>query len=178
MKVVFWCDMEGVAGLTVWEHVTGGNPLHESEGRLLYTEEINAGVRGALKGGASEIIAVDGHGAGNGYTFNSWIKDRLVPGADYVSGHRWGCYVEPFQSGCDALLMIGAHSRAGTTDGVMSHTMSSSTWYHAYLNGVPIGETVLAAAIAGSFGVPLVFVAGDSATSRQVHESIDPSVKT
>ena len=34
------------------------------EGRRLYTEEINAAVRGAKRRGATEIVAVDCHGAG------------------------------------------------------------------------------------------------------------------
>jgi D-amino peptidase len=178
MKVVIWGDMEGIAGISSWEQVTGGNPQYESEGRLLYTEEINAAVRGAKAGGAAEIIAVDGHGAGGGNNFNSWLKDRLEPGADYVCGHRWGCHVDPFQSGFDALRMVGAHARAGAPEGVLSHTISSSTWYEASLNGTRIGETALAAAIVGSFGVPLVFVAGDAATAAEVRQLVGAGVTT
>ncbi len=34
------------------------------EGRILYTEEINAAIRGAKRAGATEIVAVDCHDAG------------------------------------------------------------------------------------------------------------------
>ena len=45
MRVHVISDMEGVAGLVKWEQVAGGEKLYE-EGRVLYTEEINAAVRG------------------------------------------------------------------------------------------------------------------------------------
>ena len=46
MRVLIMSDMEGVSGIVVWEQVNGGAPLYE-ESRRLYTEEINAAVRGA-----------------------------------------------------------------------------------------------------------------------------------
>src|SRR2546421_721826 len=55
MRVMLWCDMEGVAGISVWEQVNGGAALYE-EGRRLYTAEVNAAVRGAKRAGATEIV--------------------------------------------------------------------------------------------------------------------------
>lgn len=167
MRVVFWCDMEGVACITSWDQVNGGSPQYE-EGRRLYTEEINAAVRGAKKAGAKEILVVDGHGAGGGWTFNSLIKDKLEPGAEYVHGYRWGSYVDPLREGMDAMLLPGAHAMAGTIDGVLCHTMSSQSWYNAYINDVLVGESAIVAAIAGTFDVPTVFVSGDEATCKEV----------
>lgn len=167
MKVQLWCDMEGVAGITQWDQVNGGAPLYE-DGRRLYTAEVNAAVRGCKRAGATEIIAIDGHGAGGGWTFNSWVHADLEPGAEYVTGYRWGCYVEGLKSGVDALLLPGAHAMAGVSDGVLCHTISSTNWVRASINGVDVGESGLVAAIAGSFGVPVVFVSGDVATCREV----------
>ena len=48
MRVFIVSDMEGVAGITKWDQVNGGKSLYE-EGRALYTEEINAAVRGAAR---------------------------------------------------------------------------------------------------------------------------------
>jgi D-amino peptidase len=169
MKVQFWCDMEGICGITQWDQVSAGKPQYE-EGRRLYTDEVNAAVRGAKKGGAKEIIVIDGHGAGGQHSFNSWIKPDLEPGAEYITGFRWGCYVEEFAKGCDAILMPGAHAMAGTADGILCHTMSSENWVNAYINGRVVGESGLIAAIAGSFGVPVVFAAGDTATCKEVSE--------
>jgi D-amino peptidase len=63
MRVLIMSDMEGVSGIVKWAQVNGGAAMYE-EGRRLYTEEINAAVRGAKAAGATEIVAVDCHGAG------------------------------------------------------------------------------------------------------------------
>ena len=55
---------------------TGGDQTLYHEGRKLYTEEINAAVRGAKTAGATEIVVMDCHGAGGDYTFNSLLPDR------------------------------------------------------------------------------------------------------
>lgn len=175
MRVVMWCDMEGVGGITKWDQVIAGAAQYE-EGRRLYTEEINAAVRGAKKAGYKEIIVVDGHGAGGDYSFNSLIKDKLESGAEYVFGYRWGCYVEPLQSGCDAMLLPGAHAMAGTPDGILCHTMSSQNFYNASINGTLVGESGIVAAIAASFNVPTIFASGDEATCREVRAFLGNAV--
>ena len=48
MRVLIMSDMEGVSGIVTWGQVNGGSPMFE-EARRLYTEEINAAVRGALQ---------------------------------------------------------------------------------------------------------------------------------
>ena len=65
MRVLIMTDMEGVSGIVAWEQVRGGDVMYE-EGRKLYTEEINAAVRGARAAGATEIVVEDCHGAGKG----------------------------------------------------------------------------------------------------------------
>ncbi len=176
MRVLFWCDMEGIGGIVKWDQVNAGKPQYE-EGRRLYTAEVNAAVRGAKKGGAKEIIVVDGHGAGGDHSFNSLIKDQLEPGAEYVFGYRWGCYVEPL-AGADAMLLPGAHAMAGTEDGILSHTMSTENFRVARINGRAVGESGIVAAIAGSFDVPVVFVSGDEATCREVQSLVGPTLHT
>lgn len=168
--------MEGIGGIVKWDQVMAGKPQYE-EGRRLYTAEVNAAVRGAKKAGAKEIIVVDGHGAGGDYSFNSLIKDQLESGAEYVFGYRWGCYVEPLME-ADAMLLPGAHAMAGTHDGILSHTMSTENFRTALINGQPVGESGIVAAIAGSFDVPIVFVSGDEATCREVKTLVGPTLHT
>ena len=55
MRVHIISDMEGVAGIVKWQQTTGGEKPYD-EGRVLYTEEINAAVRGATEAGATEIV--------------------------------------------------------------------------------------------------------------------------
>ncbi|CEK12453.1 D-aminopeptidase DppA [Chthonomonas calidirosea] len=175
MRVMLWCDMEGVAGISVWEQVNGGAPLYE-EGRRLYTEEVNAAVRGCKRAGATEIVVVDGHGAGGPWSFKSLIPERLESGAEYVLGYPWARYIAPLEAGCDAALFVGAHAMAGTPDGVLCHTVSSQSWYNARINGTLVGESGIIAAICGDFNTPCVFVSGDAATCREVTELIGPQV--
>lgn len=171
MRVMLWCDMEGVAGISVWEQVNGGAALYE-EGRRLYTNEINAAVRGCKRAGATEVVVVDGHGAGGAWHFKSLLPELLESGAEYVLGHHWARYVKPLEDGCDAALFVGAHAMAGTPDGILCHTVSSQGWYNARINGTLVGESGILAAICGDFGCPAVFVSGDAATCREVRELV------
>jgi D-amino peptidase len=166
MRVLIMSDMEGVSGIVVWEQVNGGAPLYE-EGRRLYTEEINAAVRGAKRAGATEIVAVDCHGAGGGWTFNSYVPELLDPDCDWVSHHPWSRYTELLEKGCDAALMIGMHAKAGTPDGVLCHTISTTTWANLYFNETCVGEFGINAALCGHFGCPVALITGDEATVRE-----------
>src|SRR5512144_2973930 len=115
--------MEGVAGIVKNEQTSGGEALYE-EGRRLYTEEINAAVRGAKAAGATEIVVMDCHGAGKGWMFNSLISEDLDPGCEYVVQEEWTEYTEFLEQGVDAALFVGMHARAGEGDGVLNHTVS------------------------------------------------------
>lgn len=175
MRVMLFCDMEGVAGISVWEQVNGGAALYE-EGRRLYTQEINAAVRGCKRAGATEIVVVDGHGAGGAWSFKSLIPELLESGAEYVLGHTWARYVEPLRQGCDAVLFVGAHAMAGTPDGILCHTVSAQAWYNARINDTLVGESGIVSAICGDFGCPAVFVSGDTATCNEVKNLIGEKV--
>jgi D-amino peptidase len=177
MRVVIFCDMEGVSCIETWEQVTGGTALYE-ECRKLYTDEVNAAVRGARAAGVSDVVVVDCHGAGGAYNFKSFVPERLESGAQYVFGYPWARYIEAFEQGCDAILFVGAHAMAGTPDGVLCHTVSSEAWYNARINDTLVGESGILAAIAGSWNVPAVFVSGDEATCREVQALLGEEVIT
>src|SRR5437868_2208688 len=115
--------MEGIAGVTKWPETDGGEPLH-AQRSALYTEEINAAVRGAKSAGATEVVVMDCHGAGEGWTFNSLIPDELDPDCEYVVQNEWTEDVEYLEDGVDAALFVGMHAMAGTRDGVLAHTVS------------------------------------------------------
>jgi D-amino peptidase len=125
MRVHIISDMEGVAGIVRPEQTLGGHEMYE-EGRKLYTEEINAAVRGAKAAGAKEIVVMDHHGAGKAWSFNSLVHDLLDPACEYVVQSSWTQYTEFLEEGCDACLLVGMHAMAGTPDGVMNHTVSGS----------------------------------------------------
>ncbi len=177
MRVLIMSDMEGVSGIVVWEQVNGGAAMFE-EGRHLYTEEINAAVRGAKAAGATEIVVVDCHGAGQGWTFNSLIPDRIHPDCEWVAHHGWGRYDEMWEKGCDACLLIGMHARNGTPDGVLCHTISTVKYRNLWFNDALVGETGVNAALNGHYGVPVVLVTGDEAVCREAKTLLGDSLPT
>ena len=177
MRVLMMTDMEAVSGIVVWEQVGGGAPMYE-EGRRLYTEEINAAVRGAKAAGATEIVVVDCHGAGNGWTFNSFVPELLDPDCEWVAHHPWSRYTEMLEEGCDAALFVGMHARSGTPDGVLCHTISSTTWRNLWFNDDLVGETGINAALCGMYGVPGLLVTGDEAVCREAKELMGDGLKT
>src|SRR5436309_13541309 len=166
MKVHVISDMEGVAGIVKWQQTTGGDPMFE-EGRRLYTEEINAAVRGAKAAGATEIVVMDCHGAGKHWSFNSLIPEDLDPACEFVVQQEWTEYTAFLEQGCDAALFVAMHAKAGTGDGVMSHTVSGQAWRNLEFNGVSVGETGINAALCGQWDCPVLLVTGDEAVCRE-----------
>jgi D-amino peptidase len=166
MRVHVISDIEGVAGIVKWGQVGGDLPLYQ-EARRLYTEEINAAVRGAKAAGATEIVVMDCHGAGGDYTFNSLLPDLLDPACEFVVQQEWTEYTEFLEQGCDAALFVGMHAMAGTPDGVLSHTVSGQAWQALRFNGTLVGETGINAALCGQWGCPVLLVTGDRAVCRE-----------
>jgi D-amino peptidase len=177
VRVFIIGDMEGVAGITKWEQTSGGESLFE-EGRRLYTEEINAAVRGAAAAGGDEIVVMDCHGAGKGWTFNSLLPELLDERCEFVVQNEWTEYTDFLESGCDAALFIGMHARAGTAEGVLSHTVSGTEWRNLRFNGTLVGETGINAALCGTWDVPVLLVTGDVATCGEARDLLGPSLTT
>ncbi len=177
MRVHIMSDIEGVAGIVKWAQ-TGGDQTLYHEARKLYTEEINAAVRGAKKAGAKEIVVMDCHGAGGDYTFNSLLPDQLDADCEFVVQNEWTEYTELLSSGCDAALFVGMHAMAGTPDGVLSHTVSSQAWQSLKFNGTLVGETGINAALCGHWGCPVLLVTGDRAVCREATELLGTGLTT
>src|SRR3989440_5765866 len=169
--------MEGVAGIVKWQQTTGGEKAYD-EGRVLYTEEINAAVRGAKAAGATEIVVMDCHGAGGAYDFNSLVPELLDPDCEYVVQQEWTEYTKGLSEGCDAALLIGMHAMAGAADGVLSHTVSGQAWQNLRFNGTPVGETGINAALCGHWGCPVLLVTGDRAVGREARELLGGGLTT
>src|SRR6266513_4932479 len=161
--------MEGVGGIVKSDQTNAGKAMFE-EGRKLYTGEINAAVRGAKAAGATEIVVMDCHGAGEGFTFNSLIAEELDPACEFVVQEEWTEYTGFLEEGCDAALFVGMHAMAGTPDGVLSHTVSGQAWQSLRFNGTLVGETGINAAMCGHWGAPVVLVTGDRAVCREGRE--------
>jgi D-amino peptidase len=166
MRIHIISDMEGVSGIVKSRQTHGGAPLYE-EGRKLYTEEINAAVRGAKSAGATEIVVMDCHGAGGEFSFNSLVPDLLDPDCEWVVQDQWTEYTEFLEEGCDAALLVGMHAMAGTRGGVVNHTVSGADYQNLWFNGTLVGETGIHAALCGTWGCPVLLVTGDDAACAE-----------
>src|SRR5207237_6601231 len=82
------------------------------------------------------------------------------------------------EQGCDAALFVGMHAKAGTPDGVLSHTVSGQAWQSLRFNGTLVGETGINAALCGHWGCPVVLVTGDRAVCREGRELLGQGLTT
>jgi D-amino peptidase len=179
VKVFIVSDMEGVAGIVKWQQTDGTQEKDSyKEGRVLYTEEINAAVRGAKAAGATEIVVMDCHGAGGEWTFNSLIPDKLDPDCEFVVQNDWTEYTAFLEEGVDAALFVGMHAMAGTPDGVLAHTVSGQAWRALKFNGTLVGETGINAALCGHWNCPVLLVTGDEAVCREGRELLGDGLTT
>ncbi len=172
MKIYIVTDLEGVAGVISKEQTFSNQPDYPKACEWL-TQEVNAAVAGAIEGGATDILVIDGHGARGGRNF---VYEELIPGARYIQGTPWSEYLQELDSSYDALFHIGAHAMSGTPGAVLEHTMSSEGWVEMTINGKPMGEIGLCAAIAGEYDVPFVMVSGDDKACAEAAE-ISPGIE-
>lgn len=170
MRIRISVDMEGISGVNSSEFVTPDARLYQ-EGRRYYTWDINACVRGCFNGGADAALVRDGHGGG---THAIW--DKLDPRIEIVRGSS-GAERMPFLKECDAQILLGFHAMAGTRGALLEHTFSSRHIQNMWLNGRPVGEIGIDAAIAAESGVPTVMVSGDDAACAEARDWI-PGVVT
>ncbi len=177
MRVHIISDMEGISGIVNPHQTNAGKEMFD-EGRQLYTEEINAAVRGAKAGGATEIVVMDCHGAGDGYSWNSLIAEDLDPDCEFVVQDEWTGYTAFLESGCDAALFVGMHAMAGTADGVLNHTVSGVDWQNLWFNGTLVGETGINAALCGTWDCPVLLVTGDRAAGREAKALLGAGLTT
>jgi D-amino peptidase len=167
VKVFIVSDMEGATGVTHGDQTHAAGKDYERARRWV-TKDVNAAVLGAFEAGAGLVRVSDGHG-----TMRNLILDEIDPRAETVLGmglERNLCQLESLDATFGIVLCVGYHARVGTADGVLSHTWIGGVVREFVLGGKVVGETGIAAATAGAFGVPLGMVAGDAAVCREAKE--------
>jgi len=173
LKVFISVDMEGITGLTHSDQVSRTGSDY-GMARKWMTEEANAAVQGALDAGATEITVNDSHG-----DMRNLILPDLHPAATLITGSpKPLSMMQGIDETYDAVVFVGYHPREGTIDGVLDHTMSSSTVYSVKVNGIEMPELGLNALIAGQYNVPVVFIAGDKAVCSQAKEILGDQIIT
>ena len=166
MKVFISVDMEGITGVVKGPQVIPGKEEYK-QARELMIGDANAAIEGALEAGAEEVIVNDSH---DGMT--NLLLSQLNPKAHLISGFvKPLCMLQGIE-GCDAALFVGYHAKVGSLHAVLDHTYFGSNIYRVKMNGTEVGEPEINAALAGHFGVPLVFLSGGEAVCRLVKKSI------
>ncbi|CEG21962.1 D-aminopeptidase [Planococcus massiliensis] len=170
MKFYLSMDMEGVTALPDYTYVMSKEPNYE-RGRRLMTQDANAIIQGAYEQGAARFVINDSHSK-----MNNLIAEDLHEEAELITGGvKRLSMVEGLDSSFDGLLLAGYHARAGQK-GVMSHAMVFAV-RSMWINETEIGELGFNAYVAGHFGVPVLFVAGDDCACREA-EALIPNVVT
>jgi D-amino peptidase len=161
MKLFISADIEGVGGVVRGEQ-SSRDASDYAHARKLMTAEVNAAIRGAFDGGATEVVVADAHHIGL-----NLISDEVDERAGQIIGtpRRLGM-MEGVDKGFDAAFFIGYHASAGTPKGVIAHSYRRRV-AEIKLNDRKVGEVGFNAALAGHFGVPVVLISGDEAACAE-----------
>lgn len=166
MRILISADCEGITGITSTNELLFGRPHYEFM-RGMMTDDINAAIEGAYAGGASEVVVNDSH-----WTMTNVQIERLDPRADLIKGfHKHLCMVEGVQD-AEAVFFLGYHARTGDSDAVGNETILGREIVEIRMNGKPVGESEINAAVCGEFGVPVVFASGDDLYEKELRETL------
>jgi D-amino peptidase len=165
-KIFISVDMEGIGGIGT-PAMTSPTGKDYALGRKLMTDEVNAVIGAILQRGPAEILVNDSHG-----DMQNLLNDQIDPRVLYNQGAVKPLgMVEGLDSTYAAAIFLGYHSRAGTPNGFIAHTGTGAV-KGLWLNDIEVGEGELNAAYAGSVGVPVILVAGDSAFVEQFTRTV------
>jgi D-amino peptidase len=166
-KLFISVDMEGITGV-VQPAQLGPAGFEYAQAREWATGEVNAAIAAARTGGVKEFVVCDSHG-----NAQNLLIDKLPDDVRVVRG-----FPRPLEmmQGIDAsfggVLLIGYHASEWNVDAVSSHTISSMRLLGIKLNGAGVMEAVFNAAIAGHFGVPVLFMSGDRVAVTELQKTL------
>tara|TARA_B110000116_G_scaffold47830_1_gene39811 strand:- start:4893 stop:5801 length:909 start_codon:yes stop_codon:yes gene_type:complete len=172
-KIFISVDMEGIGGV--------GSPLMASSGgkdygtaREYMTQEVNTVVSTIFERMPNANILVnDSHG-----DHQNVLHGQLHPKVSYIQGRIKPLgMVQGLDSSFDGVIFIGYHAKAGDPDGFLAHTGSGAV-KGLWLNDVEVGEGGMNAALAGSIGIPVILVAGDSAATAELGQLLGSETVT
>jgi D-amino peptidase len=169
LKVFISVDMEGLAGVIYATDVNPTGPDYPRF-RAIMAGETNAAIDGAFRAGATEVLVRDSHG-----NKNNLLPEDVDPRARLLRGLSTGPknMMEGLDSTFDAVVFVGYHAKAGTPNAILEHT-STGNVVDFSINGISLPEGGYNALVAGYYGVPVVFVAGDRAVVAQIRGLLGP----
>lgn len=170
LKVYISADMEGVGGVSTENKQSSPQGTDYEKFRRFMTLEINAAIAGAYDAGATEVVVSDSHWGGD--NIDTELLDhrvKIVRGFPRPLGMMQGID-ETF----DAVVFVGYHASESQKNAILAHTEDGDKILEVKLNGNPVPEAGFNAAIAGDFGVPVVFLSGDQSTCEEAKQILGP----
>ncbi len=182
MRILISVDFEGASGI-VSEKQTGfpkrlySDPEQSEgylEGRRWLTGDVNAAVEGAREAGATSFVMHDSHGL----DYRNVLLEELDPAVEAVRGQPVIFYeTDLVDKSFDAAFLIAMHARAGQP-GIISHVLSWPLIQGVRINGRPVGESEITAALAGSQGIPTVLITGDDLVCAEMQVATNQQIET
>ena len=162
---LIFADIEGIIGVHEKAQCTPGRTAW-SEARHLITADINAAAHGLLEAGFTRISAFDMHGTG----FNL-LPEALLAEIRCDQGHRWSPVpLIGTLPKADCAVMVGWHA-APDQKGFSPHIFQKSL-RKLCINGNPITEVELFAAVLGEHGIPVPFVSAENVACERIQANM------
>lgn len=173
MRVYISADIEGIAGISMWDETTKGKQDYEDY-REQMTREVAAACEGAMEAGADYILVKDAHEDGK-----NLIHSMLPRNVKVISGWSNHPYsmVEGLDKTFDAAIMIGYHCGGSTNGSPLAHTLYPDRIKNITINNEEADEFLIHAYACHMIGVPIVAVSGDGELMRHVR-AFQPEIKT
>ena len=168
LKVLISADMEGVGGVSTWSVQADSKGREYEKFRELMTREVNAAIEGAFAAGAAEVVVGDSHGDAQNIDVELLDKRvRLIRAWPRPLGMMQGV-----DASFGAVVFVGYHAAEGRANAILSHSFDGTM--EVELDGVSVPEAGFNAAIAGDFGVPVVFLSGDQTICADATKLLGP----
>jgi D-amino peptidase len=163
VKVYISIDMEGIAGVSHPGPTRRDDTGYPASVELM-VGEANAAIEGALAGGADDVLVNDSHAG----MYNLRPAD-LNPAARVLQGQKaWSMVAGAGpDAGFEVALFVGYHARAGHPTATIAHTYTGRPTL-SRLNGRPVGESGMNAAMLGAWGIAVGLVTGDDALADEI----------
>lgn len=162
-SVFLLADIEGITGVCEKRQC---KPFTRqwAKARDLITAEVGNVVEGLKEAGVQEVFVRDLHGTG----YNLIAEKVAGRGVHCVQGQFW----KPVPlvgkiPASDCAVMIGWHAAPDQTEGFSPHIFHRSI-RSLKINGKPVTEVELFAAVLGEYGIPVTFLTADATAISRI----------
>lgn len=167
MRFIIIADIEGVSGITTYKQAES-----EQIGKDMLMHDLLAVIDGINSTGQHEIIIYDMHVQGRNIDITQLPQNVSVIMGKPINRSRYKCVGGQF----DGLFMVGFHSMSDVPGAMLAHSFLKE-YKSIRINGELLGEVGVEAALAGTQGIPLLFVSGDDMAAREA-KAANPHVCT